>query len=252
MLLRERGSEGFEVRPEVSIGKELPRADYLLLRKLGGASSGVAAQTLRQLWPLLPDETVVELKTTGRPYRRKELHKLLAYTHWYYAGQDHELKQMSQLACALIVPRSTPSLRADVGEMGLMWHRQRGGYSRLGGAGFACHVVELDQVTDHEGDDVLGLFSYHKRRTIAARIWLARHVGGEVMTLQQYEDYDEVMAELLRQLTPEQRLAGLEPEQRLLSQSDDVLRALSPAFIDGLPSEVREAIIERIGEPGAG
>ena len=50
------------------------------------------------------------------------------------------------------------------------------------------------------------------------------------------------MAELLgRKLTP---------ERRLLSLPDDTLRALSPAYIDGLPQQVREAIRARIGERG--
>jgi len=46
-------------------------------------------------------------------------------------------------------------------------------------------------------------------------------------------------------------LIHLEHEQRLLSLPDDALRALSPAYVDGLPKEVREAIRQRIGERGS-
>jgi hypothetical protein len=48
-------------------------------------------------------------------------------------------------------------------------------------------------------------------------------------------------------LAPEQRLAGLAPEQVLLTLPDDVLRALSPDYVDSLSDATRAAIRARIG-----
>ena len=48
-------------------------------------------------------------------------------------------------------------------------------------------------------------------------------------------------------LAPEQRLAGLAPEQVLLTLPDDVLRALSPDYVRTLSDATRAAIRSRIG-----
>ncbi|WP_437553829.1 hypothetical protein WME97_19520 [Sorangium sp. So ce367] len=43
-------------------------------------------------------------------------------------------------------------------------------------------------------------------------------------------------------------MAGLSPEQVLLALPDDVLRALSDAYLDTLSNETRAAIRARIGQ----
>jgi len=74
--------------------------------------------------------------------------------------------------------------------------------------------------------------------------------------LSELEGYDDVLKKLLESiplelrlsgLKPEERLAGLPAEARVLAMPDEVLRALSPAYIATLPSEVQQAIRKRIG-----
>jgi hypothetical protein len=50
---------------------------------------------------------------------------------------------------------------------------------------------------------------------------------------------------------PEQRLADLSPEQRLLAMPDDALRALPDDYLRSLPPEVQDALRKRIGRPNA-
>jgi hypothetical protein len=47
-------------------------------------------------------------------------------------------------------------------------------------------------------------------------------------------------------LAPEQRLAGLAPEQAVLALPDEVLRALSDDFLEKLPEPIRATIRRRL------
>jgi hypothetical protein len=76
------------VRSEVPLSTEPLRADYLLLRTLPEADDGDPTPPKRwRLWNLLPKDTLVELKSTGRPYRSRNLSRFWAYLHLYYADQ---------------------------------------------------------------------------------------------------------------------------------------------------------------------
>ncbi len=67
--------------------------------------------------------------------------------------------------------------------------------------------------------------------------------------------YDEILQRLLESApaervmaiyTPEQRLAGLAPEQQLLALPVETLRALSEDYLRSLPPAIEQAIRERI------
>ncbi|WP_438044153.1 hypothetical protein [Sorangium sp. So ce128] len=137
-------------------------------------------------------------------------------------------------------------------------------------------VVEIDAGAEAENDDLLRLFGFGEVRTVEARRWLAQQLGSEEIAVE-VQDLEGLEEEILRLLatfppervlsayTPEQRLAGLSPEQRmaglspeqrlaglspeqvLLALPDDVLRALSDAYVDTLSAEARAAIRARIG-----
>lgn len=66
------------------------------------------------------------------------------------------------------------------------------------------------------------------------------------MAVQDLEGYDEVIQKFLDTLTPEQRLAGIPTEQRLLAMPDEMLRALPEDYLATLPEPVRAAIRRRL------
>lgn len=240
--------------------------DYLILRRAEAGAEIVPGATLADLWPRLSLVTVVELKTIGRPYRAGNLDRLWAYVHLYRAAKHDELPLRSDLRAALIVPNRTPTLLADVDEMGLRWEDLGRGYWQLHGGLFTMFVVELDVVCEREDDDFLRAFSHQEQRTREGRQFWAQLVGTrEVgMAMHDMEEYEEVIRKLLSTLTPEQRLEGLAPEQRLaglppeqrlagldrdqqaLALPVEVLRLLPEEYIRSLSADVQEEIRGRI------
>jgi hypothetical protein len=277
-LLEQWGPRSFEYRSEVPLSSEPLRGDFLLLRR-GAPGPDPGARTLRHLWALLPKDTILEFKSVGRPYRGRNLHRLFSYLFLYYADQAERLAEQADLGGVLLVPARTPSLYADALALGLRWRDLGDGYARLEGAAFALYVVEVDVAADAEDDDLLRLFGHDDPHTSEARQWLARQIGSEKagMTMEQMEEFDEVMTKLLSKLKPEHRLAGLAPEQRLaglapeqrlaglapeqrvagltpeqllLTLPVEALRALSDAYLDTLSEPTRAAIRARIaGQP---
>ncbi|WP_437640978.1 hypothetical protein [Sorangium sp. So ce854] len=260
-LLSQRGPRRFEVRREVPLSTEPLRADYLLLR--GGAGPSEPAGTLKRLWDLLPRDTIVEFKSVGRPYRRRNLDRLCSYLHLYCADEPGRIERRSDLCGVLLVPSRTRSLDADVADLGLAWGELGGGYWRLHGGAFTLLVVEIDAAAEAEDDDLLRLFGHGEARTIEARRWLSQQLGAEdiAMEMHDLEGFDEVVRKLLATLppervlsayAPEQRLAGLPPEQRLAGlppeqrlaglPPEQVLSAYAPEQrLAGLPPEQRLA-----------
>ena len=251
-LLGQRAPRRFEVRSEVPLSSEPLRADYLLLRALGDADD--RARTLRRLWRLLPKDTILELKSIGRPYRSRNLDRLGAYLHLYYADQSARLAVRANLAGALLVPARTPSLDADVETLGLGWRSEGSGYWALLGGPFALYVAEIDVVAEAEDDDLLRLFGHTAAHTREARRWLSEQVGAKeiAMEMHELEGYDEVIRKLIEGLppeqvlaayTPEQVLAAYKPEQRLAGLApEQVLAAYKPEQrLAGLAPEQRLA-----------
>jgi hypothetical protein len=273
-LLCGRAPRRFEVRSEVPLSTERLRADYLLLCTVAGADDD--AGTLRELWKLLPKDTLLEFKSIGRPYRSRNLDRLLAYLHLHFTDEPERLLQRADLAGALLVPARTPALLADVDTLGFEWRDLGGGYWELTGGPFALYVVEIDVVAETEDDDLLRWFGHGEARTVETRRWLSEQVGAEEMAMgmHELEGYDEIIQKFVRTLPPEQRLAGLPPEQRLaglppeqrlaglppeqrlaglppeqvvLAMPDEVLRGLTDAYLATLPEPTRAAIRARIG-----
>jgi hypothetical protein len=68
-----------------------------------------------------------------------------------------------------------------------------------------------------------------------------------MMAVQDLEGYDEVVQRFLELIPPEKRLAGLAPEQVLLTLPDDLLRGFSEEVLARLPEPTRNAIRKRLG-----
>ncbi|WP_437682892.1 hypothetical protein [Sorangium sp. So ce131] len=242
-LLSQRGSRRFEVRSEVPLSAEPLRADYLLLRRSAGSSE--PAGTLRRLWDLLPTEAIVEFKSSGRPYRRRNLDRLYSYLLLYFSDMPERLAERSDLCGVLLVPSRTRSLDADAAALGMEWKDLGDGYWQLRGAAFAFIVAEIDRVAEAEGDDLLRLFGHGEARTREARRWLAQQIGAEemAMEMQDLEGFDEVVRKVVATLRPEQVLAAYTPEQVLAAYAPEQRMAGLPPEqrLAGLPPEQRLA-----------
>lgn len=263
ILLRKRGPRWLEVRDEVPLSDEPLRLDYLLLRRLPDIPADDPGQTLRGLWPLLPKATIAELKTIGRPYRARNLDRLLGYLHLFFSADDgtetqaRVVAQPSDLAGLLIVPARTPTLEREIAERGLEWTDLGDGYAELTGGLFRLFAAEIDVVAEREDDDLLRLFGHEREHTLEARRFWAEQVGTKEarMAVQELEEYYEVAKRVLEMLpvekrleglTPEQRVAGLAPEQLVLAMPDELLRGLSEEFIEKLPEPTRSAVKKRL------
>ncbi len=244
-LLDQRHPPGFEVRAEVPLSSEPLRGDFLLLRRGDAPDPPGAATTLRRLWDLLPSEALLEFKSVGRPYRSRSLHRFFSYLFLYFADQPERLPEQGDLCGVLLVAARTPSLLADALALGLRWRDLGAGYARLEGAAFALYVVEIDVAADAEDDDLLRLFGHDDPHTAEARRWLAQQIGSERagVTMEQLEEFDDIMAKILAKLPPERRLAGLAPEQRLAGLAPEQrLAGLAPEQrLAGLAPEQRLA-----------
>lgn len=246
-LLGQRAPRHFEVRREVPLSNEPLRADYLLLRAVAHADD--AGRTLRKLWELLPKDSILEFKSTGRPYRSRNLDRLWAYLHLYFADEPARLERRDDLCGILLVATRTPALDADARTLGLEWRSLGGGYWSLIHGSFALYVAEIDVIAEAEDDDLLRLFGHAELNTAEARRWLSEQMGAKEidMEMHELEGYDEVIQKFIAKLTPEQRLAGLSPEQMVLALPDEVLRGFSPEYLATLSEATRAAVRARIG-----
>jgi hypothetical protein len=249
-LFDDWGPKTFAYLAEVRLSSEPLRGDFLLLRRDDAPGLDPTAGTLRRLWALLPKDTLLEFKSVGRPYRTRNLHRLLAYLHVHYGDQAARLLAETDLAGVLLVPARTPSLSADAIALGLWWRDLGGGYSRLERGPFPLYVVEIDVAADADDDDLLRLFGHGAPETREARRWMERQVGSKRagVPMEDLEEYDDVFEKLLAKASPAQRIAGLTLEQRLLALPDEALRGLSGAYLDTLAEPTRRAISARLDQ----
>lgn len=255
-LLKQCAPPRFEVRSEVPLSIEPLRADYLLLRAVKPEAG--EARTLRQLWAFLPKDTILEFKSTGRPYRARNLDRLWAYLHLHYTDEPKRLEQRNDLCGALLVPLRTPSLDADVQSLGLAWHDLGAGYWKLTGGPFALYVLEIDTVAEAEDDDLLRSFGHNTAHTQEAKRWFLEQNGSTVegKKMSELEGYAEMVQKVLAGLPPEQVLAAYKPEQVLalydseqvlLALPDNALRGLAEDYLATLSEPTRAVIRARIG-----
>jgi hypothetical protein len=230
LLLQERAPRSFTVRAEVPLGRELPRADVLLLRREQAPTD--EARVLRGLWPRIARDAVVEFKSVSRPIRRGELSKLLGYAGIYFWMETDRLKKRSDLLTVLLVPGMTPTLKEELEDLELVESVEATeGYREYRGGTYPLLVVELDRVAESERDELLGFLGNGTLNSIESERWLRRIAGYHMESLESLEEYDEMEAkfmaklrqkllasmspeEVMKHYEPKQRLAGLTPEQK--------------------------------------
>jgi len=246
-LLADRKRPDFEVEAELKLGVGPPRTDFLLLRQRRTRRRGHAKMLLR-LWALLPAFTVVEYKSPGRPLRRGEFARLMAYAH-LFQSKNRNVRDHKDLAVVLLVARLTPIVDRELASQG--WSREPlgDGYYRLNTAPFKGFVVDLEQVAVAENDELLALIAEGKMRitTDAAFRWFRAHVlqGPRSGEMQRLESYDKVLKRALGHLTVEDRLEGLKPEDLVKRlKPEERVKGLTPVErIKGLkPAEIRELL----------
>ncbi|HRI70998.1 MAG TPA: hypothetical protein PK156_42495 [Polyangium sp.] len=282
VLLAQRAPGDRDIQSEVPLTADALRMDFVFLFREN--TSGRVAGTLKKLWSLLTRHAICEFKSVGRPYRRFNFDRFFAYLLVYFTNHLEELGGRNNLTGVLLVTKRSAVLDDDVLAHGLKWRDLGDGYWQLEGGPYKLIVVELDVVADAEQDDVLRFFARKELRTVEVRRWVAEQFGTEEieMKMHEMEGFDEVVQAFLQTLppeqrlaglapeevmstfapeqrlaglapeevmstfAPEQRLAGLAPEQVMLTLSDDVLRALSDAYIDTLSEPTRTIIRKRI------
>jgi hypothetical protein len=277
-LVRQKAPTGFHVRPEVPLSDEPQRADLLLIRREDIAPCDGEAQVLRALWPHLAKDTVLEFKSPVRGFRQTDLMRLLSYGAQYHVLEHERLFSPSDLTLVLVVPSSNAALEEEIARMGLRLTLLGGGYGRIDGGVYTVFLAITDEVSEQERDDFLRIFSHHDCQTYEAMWWWQewRAEDPTMRDVKEMEGYEDMVRKFTSELTLEQRLAGLAPEQvlgafppeqrlaglapeqvlgvfppeqRLLAMPDDALRALSDDYLRSLPADVQEAIRKRIRRP---
>lgn len=250
-LIEQRAPPGFLVRREVPLADEPQRADLILIRRQDQPPSDGEAQVLRGLWPHLRKDTVLEFKSPRSDFRRTDLMRVLSYGAQYHILEHEHLPTPDDLTLVLVVPAMSSALHDEIARIGLRLTWIGGGYGRIDGALYTLFLALTDDVSHEERDEFLRIFSHHKRQSASALAWWRqwRAEGGTKEDIETMEGDEEIIQQFVDSLTPEQRLAGLTPAQRLLANSDETLRALSDDYLRSLPDDVQDAIRERIGHP---
>ncbi len=235
------------IQSDVQLTADAFRPDFVFLRQEN--TSGRTAGTLKKLWGLLTEHAVCQFKSVGRPYRPFDFDRFFACVVAYFTDHVEQVHQRSEVCGVLLVMKRSKPLDEDVQAYGLRWRDLGDGYWQLEGGPFKLVVVEIEVVADAEDDDVLGFLARRQPRTVEGRSWLAKQLGTAEMQMKMHEmeGFDDVLQTFLASLTPEQRVAGLAPEQVVLTLPDDVLRALSDSYIDSLAEPTRTIIRKRLG-----
>ncbi len=236
--------------------------------------------TLRGLWRFIVVVALLEYKSVVWPFQRGDLFRLFAYGMLWLSehqrrerlpdGDRTERLAVHELTLLLAVPSINVALRDELTELGLALPDDASGYLVVEASPIALVVIDLATVAEREDDDLLRIFAGLPLRDIETKQWLSEHQGnrGDTVSTHATPDlygYEELIQRSLRNYTPEQRLAGLapeqivsalKPEQRLvglapehvaLALPTEVLRALSDEYIAALPDDVQREIRTRRG-----
>lgn len=292
--ISERGPRWICVRGEVQLTQEPLRADDVCeLRVDVPRDPNDCGRTLRGLWPLIVVVALLELKTISRPFRRGDLARLIAYGFvWFYTHQHADALTLpdgptrravpNDLTLALVVPTITPTLEAEITQLGLTLTHDANGYHRVTGTFCLLIVVELARVADAERDELMGWFAgtQHRPSVDLAR-WIMQNTSmssldnpADLKASPDLEGFSDWIAALQQMLSPEERLKGLTPEERLdgltpeevlplfrpeevsralteadhiLALPDAALHALAPEYLSTLPDDVQARVRTRLG-----
>ena len=250
--LQEASPRWTTVRGEVSLTSEPLRVDDVVELRAGDHRDPADhGRTLRELWSRFVAVCLLEYKSPARPYHHGDLHKLVVYGMLWVSerrarerrddGTYTERISTRDVTLALAVPSHNEALRDDLADLTLSLASSETGYHAVEGASQPLVVVDLGVVAEREDDDVLRWFAGRRMRTLAAHRWVGQHHSrkGDAMSTQATPDldgYEQFVRDYMTQFTPEERLAGLKPE--------DVLPRFEPEVrLAGLkPEEIAHAL----------
>jgi len=202
-LIEKRGPPGIDVRAEVPLAVEPPRADMLLVRRVGEPRRDGEAKVLRRLWPWLRTDTIIEYKSPSRPPRKGDLLKLAAYGALYHAAQARldRLDDPKDLTLVMVVASLTPTLLDEIERMGWTLVLLGDGYGRIDGGVYVTYIVITDEVAPAERDAYLALFSHGRVTDPEAAQWFEQWLGEgkRMQNIEQLEGYKEIRRKLLEE-----------------------------------------------------
>ena len=285
-MVIERAPPVARISAEVPLGVEPMRADLMIIALPPAHRRDGRARILKGLWAHLPKRTVLEFKSLLRGLRAGGLAKLQAYGDRYYSEEVKGLRKPTDLALVLLVVSITPTLRRELTRMSWIMSPMTPGYYCITNSFFPTFIGVIDEISDAEHDALLDsvgrgrmidgtVGAWWSERMLptpeARRLMNAKHttrealefmrrlppkfrartIDGAAIRLVPPAVYREGLSmltpqERLADLTPEQRLADLTPEQKIAAMPVEFLRALSPAYVDSLPAEVRAEIKRRL------
>ncbi len=262
-LLEQRRPRSVEVVLEFVLQRQSQRVDVLLLRRTRAA--GDEGRVLRSLWRHVRRVGLLEFKSVARLFAAGDLYRLVALG-WHWLAHNPK-RAPDDLVLVLVVPALTDALRDEVARCGSALTPLEPGYHAATVQGVALVVAETDVVSESERDDHLRVFSHHAIQTEEVVEWLREHTDlpeDAVLSPEEAAKNEPYLRKLARAIpvrirledvTPEERLAGLAPEEiaRALSEADRVLalpdaalRALPDDYLATLPDDARRRIRERL------
>jgi hypothetical protein len=254
-VLRWQLGDHYRVEEEVNVGTKPLQIDVLLLRQQAGELPESVRQVLAGLAEYFNEWTLLEFKSPSDTLRAGDFHTFFAYA-LLYRQQTDPLLDPGRLNLIVLAPRLTEPYREELRTCGITPEEgeQTGIWCLRGGTmGHAAWVVETEVLADMN-HPLLTVLSPRLLREGGALTQRLRHEGHEqlvaYMTQQitqfrlqgeqfamQHIGADTEMAkvwqEILSTMTPEERWAGLSPEE----------------LVESFPAEFRERVAELLQKP---
>jgi hypothetical protein len=242
-LLEERKPAEWLMEVEVSLWKQPPRLDVVLLRRQPMQSTTVPTDSLHRLWEQLSSAHVAILEYKSPSEKSAtSVSQLFTYGYGYLRDNQEQLAwEPSKLALVWVLSSLTKTLREELKRHQMPWQELAPGFLEVQGRGIGCYFVLLDTISEEESDALLGTFGSLDIRDKQAKLWWNQHLGDPMATPEELEQYDELEQKYLESLPPARRLRGLKPEDLVRNlKPEDLLRNLKPAErVQGLAPEER-------------
>lgn len=252
-LLREVAPSGFQVLVEVLLGLEPPRADILILRR--GKKAPRQGRLFRRLWPRLRKYTVLEYKSPlDSSFRRGDLIRLVSYGTLYHCRHVKDMFCSDELTLVLVVAGLTQALFDEIERMGWTFEPMEGGYARIKGVMYPCYVVVIDEVCQEERSELLRVFSHHPVTDPLVQQWISQWQKENDMRPSRSK-FAQGNRELIRLILLDKKSEGrlgqtlleeVPREELIVKLPIDVLRGLSPDYLQTLPEEVQRKVQARL------
>lgn len=264
-----------EVLPEFLLGKEPRRLDVVIVRRRTTRANEAPPTRIPSVLEALPAHAVILFKGATDALEAFDATQALSYAAEYMLVAG--VGDPTQVALRVVAPTLTGAFAAQVARLeGALQATARPGVheGRLGP--FTLRMVETCVACDAPHEEVLRVLSPRflterdaarpmddRDRALYNRLYrcvaqLAASPEGAMakdteLVLKNWEkDLADIIpmmntAVVLGKLTPEQRLAGLAPEEALRALPPEALRGLSDDYVGTLPPELQAYVRARRG-----